>query len=104
MEHSGKLACVNQSRSIRTVGSRLHGVECGGGAEGQEVKQDGLVLLKTPLPDVGGRSGDTLAPVSRAALRGSKAVKPSTRRNDCIVVENFRAVWWRWRNRSSTRA
>ena len=60
MEHSGKLDFVNQSRSIRTVGFRLHGVESGGGTEGQEVKQDGLVLLKTRLPDVGGRTGDTL--------------------------------------------
>ena len=59
MEHSGKLACVNQARSIWTIGFRLHGVECGSRTEGQEVRQAGLVLLKTPLPDVGGRTGDS---------------------------------------------
>jgi hypothetical protein len=52
MEHRGELACVNQSRAIRTVGFQLHGIERAGGAEGQEVKKDGLILLKAPLPDI----------------------------------------------------
>ena len=63
MEYIGELACVHQSRGIRTVGFHLHGVERAGGAEGQEIKEDGLILLKAPLPDVGGRAGDTLAPI-----------------------------------------
>ena len=62
MEHGGELAGVNQSRGIRAVGFHLHGVEGAGGTEGQEVNEDGLILLKAPLPDVGRSAGDTLAP------------------------------------------
>lgn len=40
-----KLSGVNQSRAVRAVGFHLHGVNGAGGAESQEVKEDGLILL-----------------------------------------------------------
>ena len=62
MEYGGKLAGVNQSRSVRPTGFHLHPVDGAGGTEGQEVNQDGLILLKTKSPDISGSAGDTLAP------------------------------------------
>ena len=50
VEHGGELDGVNQSRGIRSVGFHLHGVDRAGGTEGQEVDENGLLLLKAPRP------------------------------------------------------
>src|SRR5207247_7034341 len=62
-ERSGEFSGMDQSRAVRTVVFHLDGVYRAGRAEGQEVDEDGLILLKTPFPQVTRIPGDALAPV-----------------------------------------